>query len=73
MLRVRKELATMATTAPTHDREWLKVKRVAHDLDYSTKTVYGWIRSGQLRATRVGTELRIHVNDLDAFIQGQSA
>ncbi|MET8310896.1 helix-turn-helix domain-containing protein [Micromonospora sp. NPDC005173] len=43
------------------------VEQVADRLDLHVRTVRGYIRSGRLRAVRIGKQYRISASDLDAF------
>lgn len=57
----------MMTTNPP---PLMTVAQVATLLSVRKKTVYGWIRSGRLRAARLpgGTDLRLRRSDVDAFV-----
>jgi putative molybdopterin biosynthesis protein len=44
--------------------------QVAAALQLSRATVYALIERGELRARRVGLQLRVRKPDLDAFLQG---
>jgi excisionase family DNA binding protein len=46
----------------------LKADEVASILDVSKSFVYQLIRTGQLRAVRIGTAVRVRPEDLDAFV-----
>ncbi len=56
----------MMTTNPP----LMTVAQVATLLHVRKKTVYGWIRSGRLRAARLpgGTDLRLRRSDVEAFV-----
>ncbi|MET8122976.1 helix-turn-helix domain-containing protein [Micromonospora sp. NPDC005189] len=43
------------------------VEQVAERLDLHVRTVRGYIRSGRLKAVRIGKQYRITAGDLDAF------
>ena len=43
---------------------------VAAALQVSRATVYALIERGQLRATRVGLQLRLRARDLQAYLRG---
>ncbi len=48
---------------------WLRVRRVAQYLDCSRDTVYDLVRSGQLEATRVGSQgMRISQKSLQSYV-----
>ncbi len=47
----------------------LKADEVASILDVSKSFVYQLIRTGQLRAVRIGTAVRVRPEDLEAFVQ----
>jgi excisionase family DNA binding protein len=48
-------------------RRFLRVRRVAHELDMSRPTVYDLINSGQLRAVKVGASLRVPADEFERF------
>ncbi len=50
----------------------LTVREVADTMRVSTMTVYRLIRSGALRATRVGKHFRVRRNDLEGYLESQS-
>lgn len=50
------------------EREWLTPAEVASKLQVSRATVYALIERRELRATRVGLSLRVHVGLLVAFL-----
>ncbi|WP_433129938.1 helix-turn-helix domain-containing protein [Micromonospora sp. CA-240977] len=52
--------------------EMYSVERVADRLGLHVRTVRGYIRSGRLRAVRIGKQYRIAARDLDA-LTGQAA
>ncbi len=52
---------------------FLTVQEVADMLRVSTMTVYRLIRSGELRAGRVGRSYRIDEADLDAYMLRSTA
>lgn len=47
----------------------LKAEEVSSILDVSKSFTYQLIRTGQLRAVRIGTAVRVRPEDLDAFVQ----
>jgi len=47
---------------------FLTPQEVADLLKLEVGTVYGYIRSGKLRAVRIGNRFRVEKDDLDAFI-----
>jgi excisionase family DNA binding protein len=49
---------------------WFGPAQVAARLNVSRATVYALVKSGQLRHTRVGLQIRISVSALDAFLAG---
>jgi len=50
----------------------LTVAEVADHMRVSSMTVYRLIKSGTLKAVRVGKNYRIRTNDLDAYLQSSS-
>lgn len=52
--------------------EMLTVAAVAERLCVSTRTVFRWIETGQLKALKIGRVLRISREDLLCFIDRQS-
>jgi excisionase family DNA binding protein len=57
----------------THGGEWLKVREAADRARCGPKTIYRAVRSGQLRAARIGgrRELRFLDSWVDAWLLGQ--
>lgn len=51
---------------------YLKVSEVSKMLKVSTMTVYREIRNRNLAAIQFGQSLRIHKNDLRAYIEGRT-
>ena len=52
---------------PVNDRLW-SIAEVAHYLGMSKDTVTTWVKSGRLKASRIGRFWRIRPRDLEAFI-----
>ena len=50
---------------------FLTVSEVADQLRVSTMTVYRLIKSGELRAARVGKSYRLREDDIDAYLSRQ--
>ena len=50
---------------------FLTVLEVADQLRVSTMTVYRLIKSGELRAARVGKSYRLREEDVDAYLSKQ--
>jgi excisionase family DNA binding protein len=50
---------------------FLTVSEVADQLRVSTMTVYRLIKSGELRAARVGKSYRLREDDIDAYLAKQ--
>jgi excisionase family DNA binding protein len=50
----------------------LTVAEVADHMRVSSMTVYRLIKSGSLKAVRVGKNYRIRTNDLDTYLQSSS-
>ena len=50
---------------------FLTVAEVADTLRVSTMTVYRLIKSGELRAARVGKSYRLREEDVDAYLSKQ--
>lgn len=53
----------------TQQLHFLKPKEVANRLQMNTLTIYDYIRSGQLRASKFGRTYRVNEKDLQAFIK----
>lgn len=51
------------------EEEWLTVKAVARKLNVHPNTVYEIIRSGALKAVRIGRTIRIPSKYLEEYIQ----
>lgn len=51
------------------DETFLTVQEVADLMRVSTMTVYRLIKSGELRAARVGRSLRLREREVDAYLQ----
>jgi putative molybdopterin biosynthesis protein len=47
---------------------WLNVRQVAERLEVTERTVYRLVKSGQLRAYRIGRLLKIHPEDFDDYL-----
>lgn len=67
---VREELAAGIQGVP---RKAFTVSEVAQSLGVSVSTVRNWMDTGQLRAFRSGTVLRITAAELDRFLEGRAA
>jgi excisionase family DNA binding protein len=52
---------------PVEDRLW-RVSEAADYLAMSQDTIHNWIKSGRLKASRIGRFWRIRPQDLEAFI-----
>jgi len=59
------------TTRPNPIPLFLAVGEIAERLRVSTKTVRRWIERGELRAHRLGRQLRVSDQDLSAFLHRQ--
>ncbi len=59
----------VSTEAFSVDGTVLTVEEVAKALRVNTKTVYGLVKRGQLRAFRVGRALRCRRSEIDRFIK----
>ena len=59
-------------TAVSTDHSLMTVREVAETMRVSTMTVYRLIKSGDLRALRVGAHFRIRRVDLDAFLEAHT-
>lgn len=51
------------------DLELLKPKEVAKRLQLNILTIYEYIRSGKLKASKFGRSYRISTNDLEEFVK----
>ena len=52
---------------------YLTPREVAEELGMHRDSIYNFIRSGELRAFKLGESLRISRNDLDEFITSNAA
>jgi excisionase family DNA binding protein len=52
---------------------FLTPAEVAEQLRVSSMTVYRLIKSGELRAARIGKSYRISEEDVDAYLQARSS
>ena len=60
--------AEKAPRKPAGDRHWFKVSEVADRLAVQPKTVYEWIRAGELEATKFGPQsTRVRASELARF------
>lgn len=59
----------MATSSPRS--RFLTPAEVAEQLRVSSMTVYRLIKSGELRAARIGKSYRISEDDVDAYLQAR--
>jgi excisionase family DNA binding protein len=57
-------------TSPARSR-FLTPAEVAEQLRVSSMTVYRLIKSGELRAVRIGKSYRISEDDVDAYLQAR--
>ena len=55
------------STIDSAPRRFLRVRRVAHELDMSRPTVYDLIKSGELQAVKVGASLRVPLEEFERF------
>ena len=53
--------------------KYLKVGDVAKTLNVSPMTIYRQIKSGKLRALRVGNSMRIHIKDLESYLHQETS
>ena len=60
-------MPSLATSSPRP--RLLTPNEVAEHLRVSTMTVYRLIKSGELRAARIGKSFRISEDDVDAYLQ----
>lgn len=51
--------------------KFLTTEEVLHYLDVNLRTVYRWVKAGQLPAIRVGRQWRFRRSDLDAWLEGR--
>jgi excisionase family DNA binding protein len=47
---------------------FLSPRSVAREADVDQQTVYRWVRTGRLRATKIGRLVRVSRADFDAFM-----
>lgn len=50
------------------DDRWLTIDEIADTLRVHRRTVWGWIRSGQLHAYKAGKAWRVRESDLEQFL-----
>jgi excisionase family DNA binding protein len=53
---------------PRPDDPWLTVPEIAHALRVGKSSVYRLVDSGDLRAARIGRQLRIRKSDVTAYL-----
>jgi len=53
------------------DERYLTLPEVAERLKMSRRTVYRWIKDGDLNAYKFANEYRITESDLKAFLEGR--
>jgi len=51
------------------DKEFYKAEDLAEKLDVNIMTIYRYIKSGRLRAFKIGKEFRIDKNEFQIFLQ----
>lgn len=44
------------------------VNQIAHSLQYHPDTVRGYIRTGELKAKKMGRDYRVHPSDYESFV-----
>ena len=64
-LRFRRQANPEEPRGRPLDREYLSPKEVARTLGVSERTVYNWVRNGELPAKQIGRTWRIKYQDLD--------
>ena len=52
-------------------RRWLTVREIVADLGVSDETVYGWLRSGELRSKRFGQQYRVRADWYAAWCESR--
>ncbi len=50
------------------DERLYTVKEVAHRFSVTERTIQNWIKTGKLRATKVGKIIRISESDMQEFL-----
>jgi excisionase family DNA binding protein len=50
----------------------LKVEQIADELALNPQTIRNWIKSGELRAVRIGRGFRVKRGDLEEMLEGQA-
>ena len=63
----------MEKVEATDARPWMDYKRAAAYAGCSRTWLWAQISSGELKAFRAGRSVKIHRDDLDAFLRRQSA
>ena len=56
---------------PTHE-SFLTVQEVAELMRVSTMTVYRLIKSGELRAARIGRSIRLREREVEAYLERET-
>jgi excisionase family DNA binding protein len=51
---------------------WVTVKQVAEHLQLSDATVYAMARAGELPATKIGSQWRFDLDEVDAWVRRQA-
>ena len=59
----------MTTVAKLSESRFLTVQEVADLMRVSSMTVYRLIKSGELRAVRVGRSFRVRQEDVDQYLE----
>jgi excisionase family DNA binding protein len=54
--------------APRRDLRLFSINKTAERLDVSVRSVRRWIKAGELRSHRLGGQLRISEDDLQAYL-----
>ena len=54
------------------DLQFYKPKEIAKRLQLNTLTIYEYIRSGKLKASKFGRSYRISSHDLETFIENHT-
>jgi excisionase family DNA binding protein len=51
---------------------WVTVKQVAEHLQLSEAKVYAMARAGELPATKIGSQWRFDLDEVDKWVRGQA-
>ncbi len=50
-------------------RQWISAKEAARRIDVTQRTIYRYINAGDLPASKVGSLIRIAIDDFDRWLE----